>query len=131
MQMYVRNNLNYSSMIQLIITLYIHLALSLVSDKEKLLKEVTTMLSFKHPNVMSLIGVCFDGEMPLIIMPYMSNGSVLGYVKHNKGEMLLDSQANVEEVCNSLPCVQKLLLLSLITGGSCKKMLSWYLPPDQ
>ena len=80
---------------------------------------------------MSLIGVCFDGEMPLIIMPYMSNGSVLGYVKHNKGEMLLDSQANVEEVCNSLPCVQQLLLLSLITGGSCKKMLSWYLPPDQ
>ena len=131
MQMYVRNNLNYTSMIQLIITLYIHLALSLVSDKEKLLKEVTTMLSFKHPNVMSLIGVCFDGEMPLIIMPYMSNGSVLGYVKHNKGEILLDSQANVEEVCNSLPCVQQLLLLSLITGGSCKKMLSWYLPPGQ
>ena len=35
------------------------------------------MLNFKHPNVMSLIGVCLDGEMPLIIMPFMSNGSVL------------------------------------------------------
>ena len=87
-----------------------------MSNKEKLLKEVTTMLTFKHPNVMSLIGVCFDGEMPLNIMPYMSNCSVLEYVNHNKGELLLDSQANEEEVCNSLLCVQQLLLFSPITG---------------
>ena len=57
------------------------------------------MLSFKHPNVMSLIGVCFDGEMPMILMPFMSNGSVLGYVKQNKGELLFDSEVNEEEVC--------------------------------
>ena len=74
------------------------IALSLASDKEKLLKEVTTMLSFEHPNVMSLIAVCFDGEIPLIIMPYMSNGSVLGYVKQNRQELLLDSEANEEKV---------------------------------
>ena len=49
------------------------LALSLVSDKENLLKEVTTMLSFTHPNVMALIGVCFDEEVPLIIMPIPAN----------------------------------------------------------
>ena len=57
------------------------------------------MLSFKHPNVMSLIGVCFDGEMPMILMPYMSNGSVLGYVKQNKRGLLFDSEVNEEEVC--------------------------------
>ena len=57
------------------------------------------MLSFKHPNVMSLIGVCFDGEMPMILMPFMSNGSVLGYVKQNKRELLFDSEVNEEEVC--------------------------------
>ena len=56
------------------------------------------MLSFDHPNVMSLIGVCFDGEKPLIIMPYMSNGSVLGYVQKNVCELLLDSEGNEEEV---------------------------------
>ena len=78
------------------------LALSHRSDKEKLLKEVTTMLSFTHPNVMSLIGVCFDDEVPLIIMPYMSKGSVLGYVKENKEELYFDSQANQEQVCNFL-----------------------------
>ena len=68
------------------------LAILLASEKEKLLKEVTTMLSFDHPNVMSLIGVCFDGEIPMIIMPYMSNGSVLEYVKQNKTELFYDSE---------------------------------------
>ena len=72
--------------------------MSLASDKEKLLKEVTTMLSFDHPNVMSLIGVCIDGEMPLIIMPYMSNGRVLGYVKRNKTKLLFDSEVNEERL---------------------------------
>ena len=54
------------------------------SDKKKLLKEVSIMLSFNHPNVMSLIAVCFDGEMPLLIMPFMSNGSLLAHVKQNR-----------------------------------------------
>ena len=56
------------------------------------------MFSFDHPNVMSLIGVCFDGEMPMILMPFMSNGSVLGYVKQNKWELLIDSDENKEKV---------------------------------
>ena len=60
------------------------------------------MLSFDHPNVMSLIGVCFDGEMPLIIMPYMSNGSVLGYVKQNTTKLLLTSDVEEEKVCNAI-----------------------------
>ena len=81
-----------------------HIVLSLASDKEKLLKEVTTMLSFKHPNVMSLIGLCYDEEMPLIIMPYMSNGNVLGYVQKKKNGLHLDKQAKQEEVCIGLSC---------------------------
>ena len=70
------------------------LALSLASDKEKLLKEVTAMVSFQHPNVMTLVGVCFDGDVPLILMPYMSEGSVLRYVKENKSELLFDKEVN-------------------------------------
>ena len=60
------------------------------------------MLSFSHPNVMSLIGVCFDDKMPLIIMPYMSNGTVLRFVKEKRKELHLDKQAKLEEVCNNL-----------------------------
>ena len=86
------------------------LALSLASNKEKLLKEVNTMLSFKHSNVMSLIGMCFDGEMPLLIMPYMSNGSVLVYVKQNVRELLLDCEVDDEEVCISMASIYNMLL---------------------
>ena len=42
------------------------------------------MLSFNHPNVMSLIGLCIEGEMPLLIIPFMSNGSLLDFVRKNK-----------------------------------------------
>ena len=66
------------------------------------MKEVTTMLSFKHSNVMSLVGMCFDGEMPLLIMPYMSNGSVLVYVKQNKRELFLSCEVGDEKVCKSI-----------------------------
>ena len=55
------------------------------------------MLSFHHPNVMSLIGVCLDGEMPLLIMPFMSNGNVLKYIKDHKQELLLCSKAEEKE----------------------------------
>ena len=59
------------------------------------------MLSFEHENVMSLIGVCIDGEMPLIIMPFMSNGSVLDYLKNRKDNLLVTGQFLKEEVINN------------------------------
>ena len=68
------------------------------------------MLSFEHPNVMSLVGVCLDGEMPLLIMPFMSNGSVLEYVRHHKQELLLASEAKDEEVWFDLSLI-------LLRGG--------------
>ena len=73
------------------------------------------MLSFKHPNVMSLVGVCLDGEMPLLVMPFMSNGSILEYVQHHKQDLFLTSEARDEEVlkCFDLcwPCYTFLPIL--------------------
>ena len=77
--------------------LNLFVALFSTSDMERLAKEVSTMLSFEHTNVMSLIGVCIDGEMPLLIMPYMSKGSVLDYIKQHK-DLFLCSEATKEEV---------------------------------
>ena len=91
-------------------TSYICAALFSSGDLERLTKEISTMLSFRHPNVMSLVGVCLDGEMPLLIMPFMSNGSVLEYVRRHKQELLLTSEATDEEVwfdltdLDILPC---------------------------
>ena len=59
------------------------------SEAKRLMKELTTMLSFDHPNVMMLIGMCMDRTAPLIIMPFMSNGSVLEYVRQHKHELFL------------------------------------------
>ena len=59
------------------------------------------MLSFKHTNVMSLIGVCIEGEMPLLIMPFMSNGSVLDYVRSRKDKLMIVGQFLKEEVNNN------------------------------
>ena len=42
------------------------------------------MISFNHPNVMSLIGMCIDVEVPLLILPFMSGGSVLDYVTQKR-----------------------------------------------
>ena len=74
-------------------------ALFSTNDLEKMAKEISAMLLFKHPNVMSLIGVCLDGEMPLIIMPFMSNGSILEFVRNRKEELFLCSRDNLELVC--------------------------------
>ena len=64
---------------------YCHLiALSSGNLKVKLLKEVSLMLSFKHPNLMPLLGLCCDEDLPLLVMPFMSGGNVLGFVKRNK-----------------------------------------------
>ena len=71
-------------------SIVISLALFLTSDFETLAKEVSTVLSFKHVNVLSLIGVCIDGETPLLIMPFMSNGSVLDYVRNHRNKLLID-----------------------------------------
>lgn len=41
------------------------------------------MRDFDHPNVMKFLGMCFDAPegYPYIILPYMSNGSLLEYLK--------------------------------------------------
>ena len=56
------------------------------------------MLSFKHQNVMSLIGLCLDGDVPLIIMPFMSDGSVLDYVRKNRQHLYLTEESSQERV---------------------------------
>lgn len=74
-------------------------ALSSSGDVKRLTKEMSTMLTFEHTNVMSLVGVCIDGDMPLLIMPFMTNGSVLEYVKHYKEEILCINAKETEVGC--------------------------------
>ena len=58
------------------------------------------MQYFKHPNVMSLIGVCenFCGG-PAVVMPFMANGSVLDYLRRERKSLVLDAEEEKSAVC--------------------------------
>lgn len=58
------------------------------------------MLEFDHPNVLTLTGVCLDGgPAPYIVMPFMSNGSLLSHLKKFRKELLLPlNHPNADEV---------------------------------
>ena len=61
---------------------------ALITD---LLKECAKMNKFDHPNVLKLSGVCLDGgPAPYIIMPFMTNGSLLTYLREEREKLVLD-----------------------------------------
>ena len=68
------------------------------NDVQQILQEVVKMQDFSHPHVMSLIGVCLDAGVG-VVMPYMANGSVLTYVKKERETLLLSDEAEIEQVC--------------------------------
>ena len=55
------------------------------------------MKDFNHPHIMSLIGVCLDTSLG-VVMPFMANGSVLSYLKREKEALLLSDETDIEEV---------------------------------
>ncbi len=65
----------------------------------KMLKECDKMKDFDHPNVLTLKGVCLDGgPAPFIIMPFMANGSLLGYLKDNRKTLVLDPDTEMDDI---------------------------------
>ena len=54
------------------------------------------MVAFNHPNVMTLRGVCLDQESPLLIMPFMINGTALEFVKKNKESLWFADEDDVQ-----------------------------------
>ena len=64
----------------------------------EMLKESAEMYKFDHPNVLTLTGVCLDGgPAPFIIMPFMTNGSLLSYLKKNRASLVVFSNDSEEE----------------------------------
>ena len=64
-----------------------------------ILQESLKIKQFNHPNILSLIGMCFDsGPAPYIVMPYMAKGSLLTYLRKNRYELVLPDESNEETV---------------------------------
>ena len=59
-----------------------------------MVKESLKMEGFEHPHVLNIIGVCVDaGPAPYIIMPFMTNGSLLAYIKKEKINLVVPDTA--------------------------------------
>lgn len=54
-----------------------------LDDGGEFLKEALVMKDFDHTNVLTLIGVCLDGEegLPNVIIPFMANGDLHSYLR--------------------------------------------------
>lgn len=68
-------------------------------EVDKFVKESLKMSRLKHTHVMGLIGVCLDaGSAPYIVMPYMANGSLLSFLKKERGSLVLQEDIDDDEV---------------------------------
>ena len=69
------------------------------------------MHTFSHPNVMPLIGVCLDtGGGPAVVMPFMGNGSVLHYLKNERGKLVPPDDADCSGVCTDINNTYRLVV---------------------
>ena len=60
------------------------------------------MIEFNHRNVMTLVGASLDGNTPLLIMPFMANGSLLSFVRNDRDDLCVatdDEASKVYCVC--------------------------------
>ena len=65
-----------------------------------MLSEILKMESLSHPYVMNLIGISISNTLsPILIMPFMENGSLLNYLKKERSSLCLDYDE--EEECVS------------------------------
>ena len=72
-----------------------------------MLEESQKMKSFDHPNVLGLIGVCLElGPAPYIVTKYMSNGSLLNFLKKERQNLTITVSNNPEMVQKLIPSLK-------------------------
>ena len=87
-----------------------HLGLFSKSDIHSFVEECITMSNFDDPNVLPLFGVCLDlGPAPCIIMPFMSRGSLLSYLKKERSNLtvtdIISDKDTVLNIRKQLLCI--------------------------
>ncbi|KAG8194716.1 hypothetical protein JTE90_026367, partial [Oedothorax gibbosus] len=58
---------------------------------ETFLREALIMKDFDHPNVLHLMGICFEGSGPSIVLPFMENGDLCSYLKDDTKILLVSN----------------------------------------
>ena len=65
------------------------------TEIQQLLQEAEKMKQFEHLNVLTLIGVSLGvQESPCIVMPFMSNGSLLSYLRKEAADLTISELAD-------------------------------------
>ena len=78
-----------------------------------LIEESLKMMNFDHVNVLNLLGVCVDtGSAPYIVMPLMSHGSLLSYLKRERHNLTV-CEAYCDDVKLALSVQKQLLSMCL------------------
>lgn len=75
------------------ISAYVFSAGATHCERQDLIQEAACMKRLEHPNLLSLVGVCFKHSAtsndsynviePMIVTPFMDNGSLLTYLRTN------------------------------------------------
>ena len=67
-----------------------------------MLSEILKMERLSHPHVMNLIGITISNTLsPILIMPFMENGSLLNYLKKERSSLYLDYDEEEEWVSSN------------------------------
>ena len=84
-------------------------------DLKSLIEESMIMSNFNHPNVMKLIGVCIDSkDTPYVIMPYMTHGSLLSYLRKNREQLSVTNDSDLVSYAIMLLCKHRLQVVMLL-----------------
>ncbi len=68
-------------------------------NARQIVSESVKMMAFDHPHILGLLGICVDaGPAPYIVMPFMSNGSLLSYLRKNREDLVLPGGADADKV---------------------------------
>ena len=71
-------------------------------DVNSIIEESVKMSSFDHPNILSLIGICLDlRQAPCIVMPFMTRGSLLSYLKKERPNLTIAETSDDDVVLNA------------------------------
>ena len=56
------------------------------------------MKAFVHPHVMGILGICFAGQVPYVVMPFMANGSLHSYLRKCREELVISENEDTDLV---------------------------------
>ena len=69
-------------------------------DIRDFIAESAIMLEFEHPNVLKLVGICFETDhgLPMIVLPYMVNGALKDLLVASRIDTSVEQLPEVNEV---------------------------------